>query len=284
MENASACLWRDFSATMSRVKQRNAYCSFCRKSYTDVGPLVEGPGEVYICGGCIELSQDIVCQEQRRRHRPKRPDATDLHQKLDRLMSGQEEAKRALTLVLGPREGRLLILLTGLSPAAKVLLSRAVAHLVEVPFAKGNASDLLSSHESTAGLPPLLFSLLKESDFDLDLAQRGLVYVEGAESPDCQHAILEFCHTDNFEPHGRIPFDPADILLVCGATSSRTINSDNLARLDGLTNASSGAYINNATVTFTMLDINGNTVTNGSMTFVAASNGRYEGTIGHGGA
>ena len=24
--------------------KRNAYCSFCRKSYRDVGPLVEGPG------------------------------------------------------------------------------------------------------------------------------------------------------------------------------------------------------------------------------------------------
>jgi hypothetical protein len=200
------------------MKQRNANCSFCRKSYTDVGPLVEGPGEIYICGECIKLCWNIVRQEQQRRHPPKPLDEIELHQKLDRLMSGQEEAKRALTLVLGPREGHLLILLTGPSPAAKLLLSRAVAHLLEVPFAKGNASDLLSSHESTAGLPPLLFSLLKESDFDLDLAQRGLVYVEGAESPACQHAILEFCHTDNFEPHARIPFDPAGILLVCGAT------------------------------------------------------------------
>src|SRR4051812_9039424 len=36
-------------------RNRNAYCSFCRKSYRDVGPLVEGPGDVYICGECIEL-------------------------------------------------------------------------------------------------------------------------------------------------------------------------------------------------------------------------------------
>ncbi len=49
------------------------------------------------------------------------------------------------------------------------------------------------------------------------------------------------------------------------------INSDNLVRLDGLTNASSGAYINNATVTFTVLDNNGATVTSGNPTFVAAS-------------
>src|SRR3989442_356606 len=48
-------------------RNRNAFCSFCRKSYRDVGPLVEGPGDVYICGECIELCQQIIEQEKRRR-------------------------------------------------------------------------------------------------------------------------------------------------------------------------------------------------------------------------
>ena len=48
-------------------RNRNAYCSFCRKSYRDVGPLVEGPGDVYICAACIDLCQDIVDQEKARR-------------------------------------------------------------------------------------------------------------------------------------------------------------------------------------------------------------------------
>jgi len=48
------------------MKPRNAYCSFCRKSYTDVGPLVEGPGDVF-CGECVELCQSIIDQERRRR-------------------------------------------------------------------------------------------------------------------------------------------------------------------------------------------------------------------------
>ena len=47
--------------------KKNASCSFCRKSYRDVGPLVEGPGDVYICGECIDLCQSILDQEQRRR-------------------------------------------------------------------------------------------------------------------------------------------------------------------------------------------------------------------------
>jgi hypothetical protein len=48
-------------------KPRNAYCSFCRKSYQDVGPLIEGRGDVYICGECIELCQAIIDQEKVRR-------------------------------------------------------------------------------------------------------------------------------------------------------------------------------------------------------------------------
>jgi hypothetical protein len=45
----------------------SACCSFCRKSFQEAGPLVEGPGEVYICAGCIDLFQDIVDQEKVRR-------------------------------------------------------------------------------------------------------------------------------------------------------------------------------------------------------------------------
>ncbi|MEC8300320.1 MAG: ClpX C4-type zinc finger protein, partial [Planctomycetota bacterium] len=46
--------------------KKNAFCSFCRKSYRDVGPLVEGPGDVYICSECVELCESILEQEQRR--------------------------------------------------------------------------------------------------------------------------------------------------------------------------------------------------------------------------
>jgi hypothetical protein len=48
-------------------RPRDAYCSFCCKSHQEVGPLVEGPGDVYICGECIELCQTIIDQERCRR-------------------------------------------------------------------------------------------------------------------------------------------------------------------------------------------------------------------------
>jgi hypothetical protein len=58
------------------------------------------------------------------------------------------------------------------------------------------------------------------------------------------------------------------------------IGSDNLVRLDSLTNTSSGAYINNASVSFVLKDSKGTVVVNTTtMSYVAATNGRYEGTI-----
>ena len=36
--------------TSNTGRNRNAFCSFCRKSFRDVGPLVEGPADVFICG------------------------------------------------------------------------------------------------------------------------------------------------------------------------------------------------------------------------------------------
>ena len=60
---------RDFMSAGKRgaTGKKNANCSFCRKSYREVGPLVEGPDEVYICGECIELCQSILDQERKRR-------------------------------------------------------------------------------------------------------------------------------------------------------------------------------------------------------------------------
>jgi len=45
-------------------------CSFCCKSFRVVGPLVEGPREVFICGECIELCRNILDAERHRRNEP----------------------------------------------------------------------------------------------------------------------------------------------------------------------------------------------------------------------
>ncbi|NDC53475.1 MAG: ATP-dependent Clp protease ATP-binding subunit ClpX, partial [Planctomycetia bacterium] len=94
--------------------KKNAFCSFCRKSYRDVGPLVEGPGDVYICGECIELCQSILDQEKRRRGTGKQlfasiPSPREIVAHLDEYVIGQEHAKRVLAVAVHSHYKRLTL-------------------------------------------------------------------------------------------------------------------------------------------------------------------------------
>src|SRR3954464_6583898 len=85
--------------------KKNAFCSFCRKSHRDVGPLVEGPGDVYICGECIDLCQSIIEQERKRRGSGKSKDAStpsprSIKEKLDQYVIGQGRAKKVLSVAV----------------------------------------------------------------------------------------------------------------------------------------------------------------------------------------
>src|SRR5205809_4410556 len=144
-------------------RNRNAYCSFCRKSYRDVGPLVEGPGDVYICGECIELCQAIIDQEKRRRGVSKSvvtniPSPRSIKDKLDQYVIGQNRAKKVLSVAVHNHYKRLSlgedqltndvevdksnILLIGPTGSGKTLLARTLAKVLDVPFAIGDATTL----------------------------------------------------------------------------------------------------------------------------------------------
>jgi ATP-dependent Clp protease ATP-binding subunit ClpX len=216
---------------------RTAYCSFCRKSYRDVGPLVEGPGDVYICGECVELCQSILTQEKRRRSHPQGlpPHASspeDIRVNLDRYVVGQPEAKAALALAAhrhhetlghGPQGhgaaagGPGGILLVGPTRSSKVVLARALAHILDVPFAHGDGSTLANTDPGAPGGEPLLYKLLLAGDFDLGAAGRGVVYVDGVDHRGVQQDLLKVMdgRMSNALPHG-LHMDTADILFLCG--------------------------------------------------------------------
>ena len=180
--------------------RRVTTCSFCGKSSREVGPMVEGPNDVYICANCTDLCQNIFRQERRRVHagRPSFgtiPTPRQLKEFLDQYVIGQDLAKRGLSVAVHNHYKRLSsiekeekdtaleldksnVLLIGPTGSGKTLLARTLARTLNVPFAIGDATTLTEAGYVGEDVENLLLKLLQAADYDLESAQRGIIYID----------------------------------------------------------------------------------------------------------
>ena len=169
------------------------YCSFCGKSQHEVRKLIAGP-TVFICDECVELCMDIIREETKSaglKSSDGVPAPKEICEVLDDYVIGQMHAKRVLSVAVHNHYKRLNhagkseielaksnILLIGPTGCGKTLLAQTLARILDVPFTMADATTLTEAGYVGEDVENIILKLLQASEYNVDRAQRGIVYID----------------------------------------------------------------------------------------------------------